>query len=413
MDKFELIRQASRLNQHSSVLFLLLHAIYKRLKEIRNHQLKRYSTAAMPSQALYLSRVNKRFVKKLVSFLYAAITVAMITVFVRDWTQSWQFDSSATARSRQLRSVQVYTEIELIPATAESGGSLAPATELAKTNTKTLQSTRTSTESTTSNKLPVEHKSTLTTRTPCNQHYFLLILVASAPAYFDRRRIIRQTWAFDSSINSRWKTVFLLGQTKDKNHSEQLEREEAFHGDLIRADYYEDYWNQTLKIEMGFEWADRYCSFSFLLKADDDVFINTPAVIALLNEAATPKERLYMGHLYKHPVVKRTGKWLITQEEYNETHYPDFCAGPGYILSRDVVGSFVDIFNFIPKFKIDDVYVGMLAKEAGVTPTHNAGFQTPPYLSITCVLLDNTLVRHGAVGKCLLDLFQKAMPAFS
>lgn len=351
--------------------------------------------------------------------MYATVTVAMITLFVRDWTQlSWQIETSAASegRSRQLRSVQVYTEIELVPGTKESEGHRlersTPATEPTKATAENWKSTSaTAAETTGSVDSSLPHKTTLTTRTTCNRHYFLLIIVSSSPAHFNQRALIRQTWASDSFLNSRWKTVFLLGQSE--NYTEELQREEEYYGDLIRADYYEDYWNQTFKVEMGFEWADRYCSFSFLLKADDDVFINTPAVVNLLNKSSTPKEKLYMGFVYNNPVVQRKGKWLVTREEYNETHFPNFCAGPGFILSRDVVRLFVDIFDTIPKFKIDDVYVGMLAKEAGVTGMHNSGFQTPPYLSKTCVLLNNTLVRHGAMGECLLKLYQKSMPVFS
>ena len=73
--------------------------------------------------------------------------------------------------------------------------------------------------------------------------------------------------------------------------------------------------------------------------------------------------------------------------------------------------SFVEIFNTIPKIKIDDAYVGMLAKEAGVIARHHSGFQKTPCLPGKCVLLENTLVRHGAVGQCLLDLFQKTTDA--
>ena len=372
----------------------------------------------MPSPVLHLSRANKRFVKKVVSLMYATVTIAMITLFVRDWTQlSWQIETSGSqGRSRQLRSVEIYTEIELVPGTTESKGHRlerpTPATEPTKATAENWKSTSATAAATTGSVDPsLPHKTTLTTRTTCNRHYFLLIIVSSSPEHFNQRELIRQTWASDSFLNSRWKTVFLLGQSE--NYTEELQREEEFYGDLIRADYYEDYWNQTFKIEMGFEWADRYCSFSFLLKADDDVFINTPAVLNLLNKSSTPKEKLYMGFVYKNPVVQRRGKWLVTREEYNETHFPNFCAGPGFILSRDVVRLFVDIFDTIPKFKIDDVYVGMLAKEAGVTGMHNSGFQTPPYLSKTCVLLDNTLVRHGAMGECLLKLYRKSMPIFS
>lgn len=372
----------------------------------------------MPSQAPYISRAQKRFLKKVASFFYVTVTIVIVTVFLRDWSQTWVIDASP--RTRQLRSVKIYTDVELITARTTPRlraerlhESMKTTAKPASTTTEPSFAASTDTAPTTDNELPAEHKTTLTTRTTCNQHYFLLILVSSAPAYFDRRRIIRQTWAADSAIKTRWKTVFLLGQSRDKNHSELLLREEAFYGDLIRADYFESYWNQTLKIEMGFEWAARYCSFTFLLKADDDVFINPPAVIAVLNRANTPKEKLYMGFVYKNPVVKRTGKWSLSQEEYNGTHYPDFCAGPGYILSPDVVHSFVGIFGSIPKFKFDDVYVGMLAAKIGLKAVHDRGFQTPPYLSTTCVLYDNTLIRHGAVGQCLIDLFNKAMPSFS
>lgn len=370
----------------------------------------------MSSPAPHLSRTQKRYLKKIAGFFYVTVTIVIVTVFLRDWSQTWTIDSSP--RTRQLRSVKIYTEVELItPRTSPRAEELHEFTKTtarpASTTTAPSFPPSTASAPTTEDGLPAEHKTTLTTRATCNQHYFLLILVSSAPVYLDRRRIIRQTWAADSAIKTRWKTVFLLGQSRDKNQSELLLREEAFYGDMIRADYFENYWNQTLKIEMGFEWAARYCSFTFLLKADDDVFINPPAVIAVLSRTTTPKQKLYMGFVYRNPVVKRTGKWFLSKEEYNATHYPDFCAGPGYILSLDVVHSFVNIFGSIPKFKFDDVYVGMLAAKIGLNAVHNRGFQTPPYLSTTCVLYDNTLVRHGAVGQCLLDLFKKAMPSFS
>lgn len=351
----------------------------------------------MPSgKFIYLS--HKRWLKKCISFLYAAVTLTVLTIFVKDCTKSWQIYSSSTAGSRQLRSLHIYPRIDVMPGMTETGHSNASVVE--KPFEETLE-------------IVFKHKSSLTTRTRCQQHYFLLILVASAPAYFDRRRDLRQTWGSDSSLNPRWKTIFMLGQTRNTRHSKQLLQEEAHYGDLIRGDYFEDYWNQTLKIEMGFEWAAKYCNFTFLLKADDDVFVNTQSLLKVLENPQTPKTSLYLGHLYKKPRVQRKGKWLVTEEEYNGTHYPDFCAGPGYILSQDAVASFVDIFNTIPKYKIDDAYVGMLAKKAGVIPRHNAGFQTPPYTSRTCVLLQNTIVRHNATGKCLLDLFQKAMPVLT
>lgn len=32
--------------------------------------------------------------------------------------------------------------------------------------------------------------------------------------------------------------------------------------------------NKVFKIEFGFEWVVKYCSFKYLFKIDDDVFVN-------------------------------------------------------------------------------------------------------------------------------------------
>ena len=251
-------------------------------------------------------------------------------------------------------------------------------------------------------------KTTLTTTTTCYVHHFLLILVSSAPGNLDRRRFIRQTWGTDSAITARWKTVFLLGQSRNKEQSKLLVKEGNFYGDLIRANYYEDYYNQTLKIQMGFEWATKYCNFTFLLKADDDVFVNPWAMISVLNESNVPKEKLYMGFAFKKAPVFRTGKWGVSRKEYGRKFYPQFCPGFSFILSTDTVHKFVSLFDAVPFFKLDDVYVGMLAKKAGVKALYNRGFQM---YSKNCTIQLHTLVRHGETKACRAKLFRIAMDA--
>ena len=126
---------------------------------------------------------------------------------------------------------------------------------------------------------------------------FLLILVFSAPANFDKRTIIRKTWATDPSLKIRWRSVFPLGQAAGDNIlNKKLEAEGMMYGDLIRGSYNEHYQNLTFKTQMGLEWAAKYCAdFQFLLKADDDVFINPYALIDHLRIPDTPKTNLYTG----------------------------------------------------------------------------------------------------------------------
>ena len=255
---------------------------------------------------------------------------------------------------------------------------------------------------------PFKHRTFLITNRSCTQHYDLLMIISSAPANLKRRNIIRNTWAFEKAFKPRWTTVFLVAQTRDQNLSNSLLKEDETYGDLVRANYYDHYWNQTRKIQMGFEWAVTYCSFSFLLKLDDDVFVNVPKVLLFLREPTTPKEKLYMGTHYANNLPHRKGKWMVTYEEYNDTKYPDFCPGFGYILSHDVVSSFVDTFPSLPFFRLDDVYVGLLASRNGVKIKNNAGFEVwhPP--GFVCIPKPDTLVRHDVGEDCQLKMFNLA-----
>ena len=250
-----------------------------------------------------------------------------------------------------------------------------------------------------------QHKTTLITKRACERKYFLLILISSTPANFERRSLIRQTWGIDSNIIPRWKTYFLIGQTKNQTHSDLLVKENAKYNDLIRAEYYEHYWNQSLKIQMGFEWAARYCNFSYLLKGDDDILVNIIKLIDYLLLDSTPKESLYIGKLHSNPIVRRDGKWKVSYEEYGDSHYPDFCSGAGFIMTHDVIERIVPLFDVIKPYRLDDVYVGMLAKKAGVIAKDHSGFVMPWDDNDKCNFVENTLLQHQAAGKCLIKLF--------
>ncbi|PFX15272.1 Lactosylceramide 1,3-N-acetyl-beta-D-glucosaminyltransferase [Stylophora pistillata] len=222
-----------------------------------------------------------------------------------------------------------------------------------------------------------QHKTTLKTKTSCARNYFLLVLVSSAPANQDRRNLIRQTWGTDDNVPPMWKTYFLIAQTENQTHSGLVKKEDEAYGDLIRADYYENYWKQSFKIMMAFEWASRYCKFSYIMKADDDILVNTADLIKFLLKKSTPEKNLFLGRLHHNPAVRREGKWKVSYEEYNHTHYPDFCSGAGFVMTYDVIECIVPLFDVIKPYRMDDVYVGMLAHAIGVIAVDHRGFFMP------------------------------------
>ena len=252
------------------------------------------------------------------------------------------------------------------------------------------------------------HRTYLISRTRCKEKVVLLILVFTAPANFDRRTIIRKTWATDPSLKIRWRSVFPLGQAAGDNIlNKKLEAEGMMYGDLIRGSYNEHYKNLTFKTQMGLEWAAKYCAdFQFLLKADDDVFINPYALIDHLRIPDTPKTNLYTGSCRFGSGVFRAGKNGVTWKEYNKTTYPPFCTGPAYVLSSDVVYKLVEMFDVKKPFKNEDVYIGMLVEKiGGVRVMVHRGFRYGQ-----CKHVPGTFSLHRAPTiECVEELFQEAM----
>ncbi|NXF65109.1 B3G5A glucosaminyltransferase, partial [Ciccaba nigrolineata] len=76
-----------------------------------------------------------------------------------------------------------------------------------------------------------------------------------------------------------------------------LRAEALHHGDLLQGAFADVYANLTLKTLLLLRWATSRCpAASFLLKADDDVFINLPALITYLTSFPPAlRRRLYLG----------------------------------------------------------------------------------------------------------------------
>ncbi|NWH17117.1 B3GT4 galactosyltransferase, partial [Grus americana] len=77
-----------------------------------------------------------------------------------------------------------------------------------------------------------------------------------------------------------------------------LVAEAARHGDLLQGAFADTYANLTRKTLFLLHWATSRCpAVPFLLKADDDVFVNLPALTNYL--ASLPdSRRLYLGRVH-------------------------------------------------------------------------------------------------------------------
>lgn len=200
----------------------------------------------------------------------------------------------------------------------------------------------------------------------------LLILITSAPTHRDARLAIRQTWGHyatrrDISIG------FVLGSTDSQQIEDALAAENYMYGDLIRGHFVDSYNNLTLKTISSLEWVDTYCpKVSFVLKTDDDMFINVPRLLVFM-EKHHKDTNVIFGRLAKKwkPIRNKKSKYYVSPQQYFPPVFPQFTTGPAYLISSDVVhGLYAKALNQT-YLKLEDVFTtGIVAQLVNVKRVH-------------------------------------------
>ncbi len=135
---------------------------------------------------------------------------------------------------------------------------------------------------------------------PCRKTGGLFVAVISAPDYFDKRQIIRQTWLRHMFMQSDLGKLnlsgfgFVVGLTRSNETQIQIEEESAKYNDILQIDMMDDYYNLTLKVVGLTNWINNHCSqVDFVLKVDDDVYINVHNLLTVLGTLNATEQSVY------------------------------------------------------------------------------------------------------------------------
>lgn len=255
----------------------------------------------------------------------------------------------------------------------------------------------------------------------------LLLMVKTSPGNTERRRAIRSTWGNETYIRQALgvtvRVLFALGapqaaqQQFQRGRSsgglqETLLREDGLHGDLLQQDFADTFHNLTLKLIMQFRWAHAHCSHAhFLMTADDDIFVHMPNLVSYLQGVAERGTTdFWIGRVHRGapPIRRKDSKYYVPFEMYPWTSYPDYTAGAGYVVSRDVAEKIYHAtLTLNASIYIDDVFMGICANAMGVSPQEHVYFSGEGKSPYHRCIYDKMMTSHGHVAD-IYDLWKTA-----
>ena len=204
-------------------------------------------------------------------------------------------------------------------------------------------------------------------------HLLLISFNPSGTANFDERMAIRNTWTNKYYNGSKLiRNLFILGLSHNESANMQIRLESQLYGDILLGNFFDSYRNLTIKTILGIKWVSEYCDGAkFAMKIDDDMVVNVPTLTKYLNSLLTNNTVTTNNSMYgycKTTIVQReNSKFTVTLEEYAGDVYPMYCLGSAYIFTSDLMKPMYNLTKYVKPFVMEDVYVGMLAKELNST----------------------------------------------
>ncbi|XP_051964871.1 N-acetyllactosaminide beta-1,3-N-acetylglucosaminyltransferase 3-like isoform X2 [Xyrauchen texanus] len=215
---------------------------------------------------------------------------------------------------------------------------------------------------------------------------FLLLVIKSSPENYERREVLRKTWAKEQQHNGVWiRRIFLIGTTgtgfEKIRFNKLVKIENRENQDILQWDFNDSFFNLTLKQILFLQWMDKWCPQArFLLNGDDDIFANTFNIIEYLQgqEGNDGSKHLFIGHLIQNvgPIRHPASKYYVPVQVQESDRYPPYCGGGGFLLSGFTARTIYNMSHSITLLPIDDVYMGMCLEKAGLIPESHFGVRT-------------------------------------
>lgn len=209
-----------------------------------------------------------------------------------------------------------------------------------------------------------------------NESVFLVVVVCVGAGNFKQRQTVRDTWGSVAKVNREIRLVFMLGSAANDGIQEKIKEESDTYHDIIQEDFVDSYRNLSLKSVAMLKWTFTYCSSAkYVLKADDDMFVNLDYLFKVLKFRKITNSIIGMKITGARPVQDKQSKWYTPPEMFNGTVYPPYCSGTSYVISVDSVKRLYLASLKLPLFWLEDVFItGICRNAANVNIINDYGF---------------------------------------
>jgi len=211
----------------------------------------------------------------------------------------------------------------------------------------------------------------------------LLVMTDSNPQWILKRQAIRQTWGNYTASErfGKFRLFFTMGHVQDPFLQDRIIEENKMYHDIIQGSYIDSYYNHTYDHLMKLKWYTEYCpNVKFLLKTDDDIFVNMPRVLESLKKDYWQKlakgnpEYLLCTKLTNGKVYRDINhKWYVPRDEVEVDIYPPYCSGDVIFYPKASALRLFETANKMHYVRLDDVFITGTARVKTNVTIHDFG----------------------------------------
>jgi hypothetical protein len=174
-----------------------------------------------------------------------------------------------------------------------------------------------------------------------NSNLLILALVIISPDFVDKRQVIRETWASKNASNpTDLRVLFVVGLSKANLTNKRVREEFVKYGDIIQEDYFDSYFNITIKVLGAFKWVRDHCpKVKYVLRVNDHMEVNVFSLISYLKGANY--SHTIWGMLLSHspPIWSPENKWYVPKDEYDFHTYLPYMEGSAFLVDGELAKS--------------------------------------------------------------------------